>query len=431
MKKQALQWILFSVIVFTFSCQKSQSKINLNAEKIHHYSGMHYGGASHNNFEYFIEESTVQKGDTTISKQNWYSKNAIRATMTKPLRVKIVKLIEKDLKVTYLDESYKIDNGFMQHHWQTKIENDSIYYSYHRNNQPEAVEEASAQLKDRPVMTIHSLPLYLKKIALNRNFTKEIYFNETFRPFTIKAVEEVEINIKGYGLMTCFYIYVISEDTSNDEEVRIYIDKKTKTIVSKEYIVHESNSTNNTFPKSTGYEALIDKDYEADISDPNNTDSFDYIGAAFSYINKSNDTLNALLNIDKAIALDTTYATVKAKLKLMSYAAKDPEAITTLINTVVSQEKVSVNSFYFMARQFIAGDYKDLYITEAILRSNLKKNPDNPLLTFGMARFYSEKGDFKKAIDYAKKAISLEQMELRKENMIQHLSKLEQGININ
>jgi hypothetical protein len=48
-----------------------------------------------------------------------------------------------------------------------------------------------------------------------------------------------------------------------------------------------------------------------------------------------------------------------------------------------------------------------------------------------MARFYSEKGDFKKAIDYAKKAISLEQMELRKENMIQHLSKLEQGININ
>ena len=209
-------------------------------------------------------------------------------------QVKTSSFIEK-LGLYSAKNGVVLDNG-----WQTKIENDSIYYSYHRNNQPEAVEEASAQLKDRPVMTIHSLPLYLKKIPLNRNFTKEIYFNETFRPFTIKAVEEVEINIKGYGLMTCFYIYVISEDTSNDEEVRIYIDKKTKTIVSKEYIVHESNSTNNTFPKSTGYEALIDKDYEADISDPNNTDSFDYIGAAFGYINKSNDTLNALLNIDKA-----------------------------------------------------------------------------------------------------------------------------------
>ena len=35
----------------------------------------------------------------------------------------------------------------------------------------------------------------------------------------------------------------------------------------------------------------------------------------------------------------------------MSYAAKDPEAITTFINTVVSQEKVSINSFYFMRRK--------------------------------------------------------------------------------
>ncbi len=430
MKKTKFQLVILIVLTSCISCVKKQSKNNLETEKVRYYSGKHYGGSNHSkSHEYFIEESTSQKGDTTISKQLWYFKNVIRA-VSKPARVKIVKFIEKDSRFTFLNESYKLDNGFMQHHWQTLIKGDSIYSSYYRNNNLTSIEEKSAKLKDLPVMTSLSTSLYLKRLPLHRNFEKSILL-DNLRPFVIKVVDEVDVFVEGYGLMNCFYIYVISEDESNDEEIRLYIDKKTKEIVSQEYIVHESNSTDNTFPKSTGYEVLVDKEYKVDLSDPSNNDQHDYIEAAFNYVNKSNDISNALITIEKAISIDTTYHTVQAKLKLMSYAGKEQDDITQFINKVVSSEKLSLNAFSFMARGFIVGDYKDLNITHSILSSNLKKNPDNSQLIFGMARFYSEKGDFKEAVEYANKAISLEETESRKENMITDLSKLEQEININ
>jgi Flp pilus assembly protein TadD len=66
-----------------------------------------------------------------------------------------------------------------------------------------------------------------------------------------------------------------------------------------------------------------------------------------------------------------------------------------------------------------------------IFRKNHEKNPGEWPVDFGMARVYSQEGDFEKALEHARIALTRAPEGPQKQNLEAQIARLEKGENIN
>jgi tetratricopeptide (TPR) repeat protein len=425
----AVNIVTQSVAAITITQSKSDLSLASN------YRGMHYAG--HWNYEYYIENKLTINDDAIKLTGVWYDRDSIYSFKKAVRKFNISMTIEGD-KVLHLDESYRIYNGSMYHNWATQINDGKIFTQYFLNDNITPQENSQIELGPLPAVTFSSLVPYLQKIKLHRNLEKNINIitsdesGTILRPFKIKVVDEQDISVEGLGIKNCYFIYVFSLDASNDEEQRIYIDKNSKEIVSIDYIVHESESTNNTYPKSSGYERLVTSKNAINMAEQENFDFNDYIEAAFIEVNNNNNK-EALKLIDKAFVLDANRKTIKNKLRIMVLANKANKDIDSFIKKVIDDDSFSVWGQAHTAKGFVIGmpAPKSYQTAKAILDYGLLKRPDNIMLIVTLARLYSEQGDFKQAIKHINTAMAKNTDESLKSELSVMLEKLENGTNIN
>ena len=131
---------------------------------------------------------------------------------------------------------------------------------------------------------------------------------------------------------------------------------------------------------------------------------------------------------DAAIAANTGFATISAKAGVLNQIGRTDEAMETLEQAMAHPTATTVG-IHMLARGLQAqGKLEDANV---IFRENYEKNPGEWPVDFGMARVYSQEGNFEKALEHA--AISLERAPdgPQKQNLETQIERLEKGENIN
>lgn len=105
---------------------------------------------------------------------------------------------------------------------------------------------------------------------------------------------------------------------------------------------------------------------------------------------------------DQAIARQKNFNTMSVKAQLLAQSGKGDEA-TTIINEALKLPSAVAGDYYGYGRQLIGQDKDDEAFK--IFTTMKKKWPDNWLSIHGLARGYSAKGDYKKALKYEKEAV--------------------------
>jgi len=105
---------------------------------------------------------------------------------------------------------------------------------------------------------------------------------------------------------------------------------------------------------------------------------------------------------DQAIAGQKNFNTMSVKAQLLAQSGKGDES-TKIINEALKLPTAVAGDYYGYGRQLIGQDKDDEAIK--IFTTMSKKWPDHWLSTHGMARAYSAKGDFKKALKYEREAV--------------------------
>jgi tetratricopeptide (TPR) repeat protein len=106
---------------------------------------------------------------------------------------------------------------------------------------------------------------------------------------------------------------------------------------------------------------------------------------------------------DQAIAGQKNFNTMSIKAQLLAQSGKGEES-TKIIKEALALPTAVAGDYYGYGRQLIGQD-KDAEAL-AIFTTMKKKWPDHWLSIHGMARGYSAKGDFKKALKYEREAVT-------------------------
>ncbi|MEQ9425687.1 MAG: DUF2911 domain-containing protein [Cyclobacteriaceae bacterium] len=105
---------------------------------------------------------------------------------------------------------------------------------------------------------------------------------------------------------------------------------------------------------------------------------------------------------DQAINNQKNFNTMNTKAGLLAKMGKQAEADELMVEAV-DLPSTTVGDLYGYGRQLIGQGKKDEAM--AIFKKNAKRNPDHWLAPHGMARAYSAKGDFKKALPLEREAL--------------------------
>jgi tetratricopeptide (TPR) repeat protein len=137
---------------------------------------------------------------------------------------------------------------------------------------------------------------------------------------------------------------------------------------------------------------------------------------------------DAIAWADGAIAANTSFATLSNKAQVLQQVGQADEAMAAL-DQAMDHPTATAVGIHMMARGLQAAG--DMETANMIFRKNYEKNPGEWPVDFGMARVYSQEGNFEKALEHAQIAKSRAPAGPQMQNLETQIARLEKGENIN
>ena len=137
---------------------------------------------------------------------------------------------------------------------------------------------------------------------------------------------------------------------------------------------------------------------------------------------------DALRWADAAVTANANFQTLSNKAQVLSRAGRGDEALSTL-NQAIDHPTATATGIHMMARGLQGQG--DMDTANMIFRKNYEKNPGEWPVDFGMARVYAQEGDFEKALEHAKIALTRAPAGPQMQNLESQIERLEKGENIN
>lgn len=131
---------------------------------------------------------------------------------------------------------------------------------------------------------------------------------------------------------------------------------------------------------------------------------------------------------DAAIAANTTFGTLSNKAQVLNRIGRGEDAMAALEQAIEHPTATAV-TVHMAARGLQAQGALDS--ANIVFRKNYEKNPGEWPVDFGMARVYSQEGDFAKALEHAKVSLTRAPEGPQKQNLEAQIVSLEKGENIN
>ena len=131
---------------------------------------------------------------------------------------------------------------------------------------------------------------------------------------------------------------------------------------------------------------------------------------------------------DAAIAANTSFQTLSNKAGVLNQIGRSEEAMTVL-ETAMEHPTATAVGIHMVARGLQAQGQMDT--ANVIFRKNYEMNPGEWPVDFGMARVYAQEGDFEKALEHARIALTRAPAGPQMQNLETQIERLEKGENIN
>ncbi len=137
---------------------------------------------------------------------------------------------------------------------------------------------------------------------------------------------------------------------------------------------------------------------------------------------------DAIAWADAAIAANTGFQTLSNKAGVLNQMGRNEEAMEAL-DVAMGHPTATAVGIHMLARGLQAqGQMENANL---IFRRNYEMNPGEWPVDFGMARVYSQEGNFEKALEHARIALSRAPAGPQMQNLETQISRLENGENIN
>ena len=131
---------------------------------------------------------------------------------------------------------------------------------------------------------------------------------------------------------------------------------------------------------------------------------------------------------DAAIAANSGFQTIANKAQILARVGRGEEAQET-IDAAIDHPTATAVTVHMLARGLQAQGQMDN--ANLIFRKNYEKNPGEWPVDFGMARFYSQEGNFEKALEHAEISRGRAPEGPPMQNLVTQIERLEKGENIN
>ena len=131
---------------------------------------------------------------------------------------------------------------------------------------------------------------------------------------------------------------------------------------------------------------------------------------------------------DAAVAANAGFQTLSNKAGVLNQVGRGDEAMATLEQAMAHPTATPVG-IHMMARGLQAQGQMDS--ANVIFRKNYEMNPGEWPVDFGMARVYSQEGNFEKALEHARIALGRAPAGPQMQNLETQIERLEKGENIN
>jgi hypothetical protein len=387
--------------------------ITLGQNQTTRYIGKHYG--DHPNWEYFVETKIYKSADTIIYEEFRYDHNAIRTSKSYSYN-HAIKMIANERGLKLHSDIVKTNYDYAR---SIRDRGDSLI----GNN-----GKAYAKVSDEFLIftSLEALQLYFKfnipdaGFQLNFSFLEEIPNKK--RQFIAKNIGQIKITGLNMKVADCFEIAIISLDNSNVGDSKLYIDKQTGNVVKKEYIVYEYSTMVGL--KSIGNELIINPDYEIDLKSITSPTPNDYVEAAFTAINKSQDYKSASLILEKGLSKGYNQELINAQITILKKTGSNSD-ILKQIKKYIDNSAWQMMTTHRVARNFLREG--NLEIAEELFQHNANKYPDNFFTLNGLARLFSTKGELLKAKELLQKALTLNVDELGRARINENILRLSRG----
>ena len=131
---------------------------------------------------------------------------------------------------------------------------------------------------------------------------------------------------------------------------------------------------------------------------------------------------------DAAIAANSSFQTLSNKAQILGRVGKAEESLAVFDQAMAHPTATPVG-IHMYARGLQAQG--ELEAASAIFRRNYEMNPDQWPVDFGMARVYSQEGNFEKALEHARISLGRAPEGPQRDNLETQIERLEKGENIN
>jgi len=137
---------------------------------------------------------------------------------------------------------------------------------------------------------------------------------------------------------------------------------------------------------------------------------------------------DALAWADRAIAANASFQTISNKAQILNRFGQGEESMAAL-DQAIDHPTATPILIHFAARTLQAQGQLDA--ANVVFRKNYEKNAGQWPVDFGMARVYSQEGDFEKALEHARIALTRAPAGPQTQNLETQIARLEKGENIN
>jgi tetratricopeptide (TPR) repeat protein len=131
---------------------------------------------------------------------------------------------------------------------------------------------------------------------------------------------------------------------------------------------------------------------------------------------------------DAAVAANTTFQTLSNKASVLDQIGRHEEAMATL-DQAMEQPTATAIAVHFAARALQGQGKMDE--ANIVFRKNYEMHAGEWPVDFGMARVYAQEGNFEKALEHARIALTRAPDGPQKQNLEAQIARLEEGENIN
>lgn len=150
-----------------------------------------------------------------------------------------------------------------------------------------------------------------------------------------------------------------------------------------------------------------------------------YQAAQYCLQNRINQE-EALRWANRSIEMDANFANHQLKAELLKQLGRDVEAEVTMRNALEYADAIQIHQY---GRSLISAGKTDQAMR--IFEMNADRNPDTWPVNVGLARGYSAKGDYRKALRYARIAVAEAPTERERQNVEDMIQKLRNEKDIN